>query len=345
MKRPDMPLTVAGASVVRGATTLTAHDWRGQVADAWAAAEPTTERALCECVYGDAGLDARAQCASVDAPDTVRFRAAAGQSQRNLAHAALEVLFADPGLGASAADCQLLVYAAASIDWRYQQSPVGWLAVSHGLTRRPHFALSQLQGASLAAAAGVIDAMLPAAGHAVLVAAEAWPVPFPRTCAGPVLLGDAAAALWLTRDPVPGLRLHGTYERSHDPFLAPGHAARTVRIEPDRLLECAERAIRASLARHGLAAAAIDCWLPSGLDPGLDETLRGRCAPGARQPALPRADDGYLCCAAAPALCADALESVRAGDLEDGALLLSWGASLGGAIGVSLWQASAGARP
>jgi hypothetical protein len=347
MKHPEMPLTLAGASVVRGANTLSAHDWRERVVQAWTAPEPTPERGLCDLVHGAAGLDARVAHMPVRAPGPLRFRDAGGRSQRDLAHAALEALFADQGRHARAERCQLLLYAAASIDSRYHQSPVGWLAATHRLADRPHFALSQLQGASLAAAAEIIDAMLPAGGAAALVAAEAWPVPFPRACAGSAPLGDAGAALWLTRDLVSGLRLHGAHQQSHDPFLVPDSGARSARIAPDRLLASAEQAIGAALARHGVAATALRGWLPSGLDPELDETLRRRCAPAARDAALPREDDGYLCCAAAPALCADVLASIRAGELEDGALLLSWGASLGGAIGVSLWRvaASAGGRP
>jgi len=333
-----MALTLASAAVVRPPATQAFGAWRAAAARTFDAATSTPERSLCETVYGDAGLDARRLGAALPAPERARFRDAGAHTQRDLALAAFDALLQAPGGPGTADDCSLLLYAAASMDVHFHQSPVGWLAARYKLTRRPHFALAQLQGAALAGAADIIDAMLDVDGAAAFVAAEAWPLPFPRACAGPSLLGDAGAALWLTRACVPGLRLAGTWQQSCDPFVLPGHGDQGGAILHAHLRVAAEQVLLAALAYHGFDTAMVDGWLPSGFDMALDESLRQRCAPRATYAALPRADDGWFCSAASAVLCADVLDRVRAGELADGALLLSWGVSLGGAIGVSLWR-------
>lgn len=333
-----MTLTLTSAALVRPPATESFGAWRDAARRSFDEAVPTPERSLCETVYGDAGLDPRAlgDAGQVRAP--TRFRDARGRSQRDLALCAFDALLAAPNGPGDAAGCDLLVYAASSMDVHFHQSPVGWLAAQHQLTRRPHFALSQLQGASLAGALDIIDAMLGSDGAAVFVAAEAWPLPFPRGAAAPAVLADAGAALWLTRASVPGLRLVGTWQHSDDPFVVPGPDGAGSRLRYAHLRAAAEHGVRALLARCGCTAAQVDGWLPSGFDMALDESLRRNCAPNAAYAALPRIDDGWFCSAAAAALCVDVLERLHAGRMADGALLLSWGPSLGGAIGACLWR-------
>lgn len=339
MNLAEVALTLTHATTVRPVATQSLDEWRELVAASYASAEAAPSRALCELLFAEIGQDAKRSIRMDGAAAHVRFRAAGGESQRELANQALTQLIGQLAEGEAGQRCELLVYASASMDERIHQAPAGWLASLHGLSRQPHFALSQLQGASLAAGVDIIAAMLsPENGAGLFVAAEKWPLPFSRVAHAPAALGDAAVALWFVRGEAPGLRLVGNCQQGYPPFLMrnpDGQAEPCMDREP--LLEAAQRTIAEALLRHNLRAEQIDGWLPSGLDAPFEEELRRRCGISAPYVAQARPDDGYFCSAAMPALCADVLQRIAAGELADGALLLSWGVSLGGGIGVVLW--------
>lgn len=105
------------------------------------------------------------------------------------------------------------------------------------------------------------------------------------------------------------------------------------------LLDAAESTASDCLALHGFSANDVSGWIPSGLDGALEEELRSRLGVRAPFAARPLPDDGYWSAAASPLSIADALNGVRSGELSDGALLFSWGASFGSGIGTQLWRA------
>lgn len=338
---PLAALTLVRAAAVRPTRTQSLAHWREEALAAYACADAAPYRGLTEMLFAQTGHDGRALCEQIGLPAETRFREASGQTQGDLARQALAALVDSLADAAVLARCKLAVYAAASVDEHFFQSTIARLAGSFGFSSLPHFSLAQLQGASLPAAAELIAAMLRDEGDAALfVSAEKWPTPFPRALDVPAVLADGAAALWFERGDAAGLRYAGGSQRSFDPFVTERlqHGRRTPGIAMPALLEAAAAVIAQCLAEQGLSPRDVAGWIPSGMDARADAALRERLGIEAELVAAPRADDGYLCAAAAGTLLADLLARVGAGDFADGELWLSWGASFGGGIGVALWR-------
>ena len=329
MHSAEACLTLHAASVCRPQATQTVDDWLAARAELLARPEMSVNRRL-------AGLLAAGDGRTPPlAARQARFRAEPEAAQRALADRALGELLA--GRGAALDACSLLLYTAASVDEHVLQAPVGWLASRHGMSDRQHYALAQLEGASMALAVDLIDASLADGQAALLVAAEKWPQPFPRCVHDGAVLADVGVALWLVRGAAPGLALLASAQRSGTPFMRNIDSG----LDTAALLDAASALVRATLGEHGIAPASIHGWLEAGPDAALEAPLRARCGVAPAYLGRPRSDDGYFCSAAGPALCAAALDDIAAGVLADGALLVSWGASLSGAVGVCVWQVRA----
>jgi hypothetical protein len=363
------PLTVTRARVVRPPEICTVASWAAEVETSYAGEDRSEERRLAEFWFSQTGHDVAALCrgSSRVPPAAAGFRRARGETQLELASEALAALVSDPGC--LLRRCQLALCSTSSVDAStIFQSLAGWVAGRAGLSRLPHFSVSSLQGASLAGATEILDTMLlePGAG-ALFVAVERWALPFPRLWGEATVLGDGAVALWFVRGEDRGLRHLGSVQRSFDPFIveapdAPAPEgpdpdgdyrlrvvararaageARSLTPHWEALLAAATSVVGDCLQRRGVGAADLDGWIPSALDGAIEETLRHRLGASAPLAAAPHPGDGYLCAAATPALLADVLDGIGAGPLEDGALLLSWGASLGGAVSAQLWSVAA----
>jgi hypothetical protein len=327
MLRAEPRLTLRTASVCRPAATQTVGQWLAARTALLAQPQPSVNRRLSGLLAAGAGRT------PPPAAWQTRFRAEPEAAQRTLAERALGSLLAS----VSVDTCTLLLYTAASVDEHVLQAPAGWLASRHGLSSRRHYALAQLEGASMALAVDLIDASLDDGQAALLVAAEKWPQPFPRCLHDGAVLADVGVALWLARGAAPGLGLLATAQCCVAPFLRDTAAG----LDTAALLDAAAALVTSTLCEHGIDPAAVGGWLEGGPDLSLEAPLRARCGVRPAYRGRPRADDGYFCSAAAPALCAAALDDIAAGLLADGTLLLSWGASSSGAVGVCLWQVRA----
>jgi 3-oxoacyl-[acyl-carrier-protein] synthase III len=335
------PLMLVRAAAVRPQQTSDVAQWRDRARVQYAAAEPTPYRGLTEMLFAQMGQRAVWVTQHPHVSPGARYRDAGTQTQAELAHQALATLIESLPDAASLRHCRLALYAAASVDEHFYQSTIGRLAATFGFSSVPHFSIGQLQGASLCAAAELIAAMLPNDGDAALfVCAEKWPTPFPRVCDAPAVLGDGAAAMWFERAHRCGVRYAGGKQQSFDPFLARCmHSGEPMpSIAMIDLLDAAADLIANCLEEHDLCRQDIAGWIASGISSQADEALRERLGIAAPLAAKPRIDDGYLCAASSGMSMADVLEHVRRGEIADDALLLSWGASFGGAIGVALWR-------
>jgi hypothetical protein len=335
------PLTLVRAAAVRPPRTSDVAQWREEVGAAYVRAEPSPYRGLTEMLFAQTGERAAALCERIPVPLETNFRDARGETQGELALQALAALVKSLPDAVALQRCKLAVYAAASVDEHFFRSTISSLGARFGFSSLPHFALSQLQGASLTAAVELIAAMLRHEGEgALLIVAEAWPTPFPRLCDVPSVLGDGAAALWFERRHRAGLRLVGSRQQSFDPFVAQhtdsGEAMPSILMQD--LLDAAAEVIERCIDERGVAKRDIAGWISSGISTQCDGALRERL--GIEVPLIvePRSDDGYLCAAASGVLVADLLERAAAGAIADGTLVLSWGASFGGGIGVALWR-------
>ncbi|KFE69497.1 hypothetical protein DB31_6472 [Hyalangium minutum] len=183
------------------------------------------DRATAEFLYSQIGHDPLAHCRrgvdSVALPRGQRFRFSRAQTQLDMACQAVAALGDVLPKKELAARCGLVVCSATSLDESgLFHSMIGGVTGAVGLSRVPYFAVSQLQGASLAGAVDIIDAMLTQPGSgALFIAVERWPIAFPRVWSASTVLGDGAVAAWFTRGEGPGLRYVSGVVRSFNPFI------------------------------------------------------------------------------------------------------------------------------
>ncbi|MCA3242308.1 MAG: hypothetical protein ING89_13510 [Rubrivivax sp.] len=343
------PLTLVHSASAQPVAHTALGRWRERALAVWSGSATPREqqqRGLAEIMFGEVACHPHAVCEATPAAlAAVRFSDAGAASQGELAEAALRELLA--GLDApTLRRCKLALYGTASVDDHFFRSTLSGLAASHGFSAVPHFGLAQLQGATLAAAAEVAEAMLTADGEAaLLLAADAWPLPLPRHWDTLAPLGDGATALWLVRTEQPGLQFVGARQSSFDPFVREREGVAAPLVDQEALFEAASATLAVGLSELGVEAADLGVWLESGLAPvrerGIDARLRERLGALGAESLAPAPDEGYLCAAAAPALLGQALARSRAGAWLHGTLVLCWGASLGGGVGMSLWRVCA----
>ncbi|WP_224360662.1 hypothetical protein [Hyalangium versicolor] len=378
MNAAEAPLTLAWARVARPPDFLDLPGWTAAVTAEYATTEVSLERGIAEFLHAQIGHDSRELCglgAEMTAPpEGLRFRISRTRTQAELAGQAVAALAEVLPMKELAARCELVVCSATSLDESgIFHSMIGGIVGTVGLSHVPHFAVSQLQGASLPGAVDIIDSMLTKPGRgALFIAAERWPVAFPRRWDSSTVLGDGAVAAWFTREEQPGLRYVGGTVRSFNPFIrepplevrplpsfevrglpplrgdstganktpAP-RARRSLTLDTPAMLDAAESVIADCLREHGVTPMGLSGWISSGLHPDVDLRLRERL--GVRAPVFaPREDDGYWCAAAAPALLAELSDGVRTGRVRNDGSFLSWGMSYGGSVGAQLWCSVSG---
>jgi 3-oxoacyl-[acyl-carrier-protein] synthase III len=297
-------------------------------------------REFCELLFKATPCEPRALCAAgVASPEQVFAQAPTG-SQLDLAVQAVQGLSGGNAVPRQVSDARLIIYATSSIDEDPHRSTVSCLAAQFGASAVPHFGLGQLQAASLDVATELIDGSLSEDGAcALFVAAERWPLPYPRLWDGRAM-ADGAAALWFVRGQQPGLHYLGGIQRGHDPFVsAEGGAGGEPRIAYAAIEDAVAEAVIALLDGQGIGAPDVDGWVCGALDAEMDLRLQQRIGakPRHRVPAPP--DAGHLGTVTAPLLLAELLDQVNTRRIPHGSLILSWNAGLGGTVTASLWRA------
>lgn len=340
------PLTLVHSASAQPVERTALGLWRERALAVWTGGGAPREqqrRGLAEIMFGEVACHPHAVCEATPAERAaVTFSDAGAASQSELAEAALRELLA--GLDAPTLKrCKLALYGTASVDDHFFRSTLSGLAASHGFSAVPHFGLAQLQGATLAAAAEVAEAMLTADGEAaLLLAVDTWPLPQPRQWDTLAPLGDGATALWLVRAEQPGLQFIGARQASFEPFVQVSAGAAVPIVDHEALFEAASQTLAGGLQELGVEPSDLGVWLDSGLSAaqalGIDARLRERVGALDAESVAPAPDEGYLCAAAAPALLGQVLARSCAGALPNGTLVLCWGASLGGGVGMSLWR-------
>ena len=328
-----MPLTITDAVSHTPAGRQPVADWRRAFDVAWDDPGDDHYRGVLGLMFTEARRDPRHLGARGDIEAGDRVIAADGATQVDLARDVAGALL--DRIGDDRGRCALVLYASASLDEEVYVSPVGRLTADLGLHGTAHFSVGQLQGASLAGALDIADAML--AGRegaaAMLVAAERWPQPAPRLVDNATLLADGAAALWLSNAPdAAGLRVLATVNRSCASFLDDDG-----QIDADALAMEAGGAIRLLVAGHSGGAVRL---LPSELGPRIDRLVAEHAGV-----ALSAPQDGSRqnrLSVAAPARVAAALADLRAQAPDAAADLIAWGASYAGGIGAALLRPTEG---
>jgi hypothetical protein len=311
-------LTLAQATVVRPPMLRSVESWVAETQDCLARVPAPDYRGVTTLLFDE--IDGRLplfcdpELVRSRIRSETRFRAADDTTLSGLAEAAVHGLVRTVGAAAVKA-CDVAIYSTSGVDEAYlQSSTIGRLASQFGFSQTPHLGLLQLQGASLPGAIDLIEAMLPdrSEAAALFVATEKWPVPFPRVVSDGIVLGDAAAALWICRsDAVPGLQVVGSALRSCEPFIqpdAPWHGD-----ERPRLVSAAADLVADCLHEHGIAPAAVSGWICSGLGAGIDRAVRQRVGVAPSLIAGENSPDGYLSAAAIPVGAAEVLDCMRAG--------------------------------
>jgi hypothetical protein len=371
-------LTLAQAAVVRPPMLRSVESWVAETQDCLARVPPPDYRGVTTLLFDE--IDGRLPLFCD--PELVRswirsetrFRAADDTTLSGV-HGLVGAVGA---VGAAAVKaCGVAIYSTSGVDEAYlQSSTIGRLASQFGFSQTPHLGLLQLQGASLPGAIDLIEAMLPdrSEAAALFVATEKWPVPFPRVVSDGIVLGDAAAALWICRsDAVPGLQVVGSALRSCEPFIqpdAPWHGD-----ERPRLVSAAADLVADCLHAHGIAPAAVSGWICSGLGAGIDRAVRQRVGVAPSLIAGENSPDGYLSAAAIPVGAAEVLDCMRAGGrqpdgidpvgispggippagispnsidphgIDPDGIIVTFGVSFGGSVGVLLLRPVHGVAP
>jgi hypothetical protein len=173
----------------------------------------------------------------------------------------------------------------------------------------------------------------PRAG-ALFVAAEKWPVPYPRVLSNGIVLGDAAVALWIVRaGDMPGLQVIGHALHSCDPCL-----------DFRQLIELATEAVSCCLRSNCVDKGDVSGWICSGLDACLDHEVRRRLELVPALIAGRNEPGGYLSAAAIPIGISEILEHPQGGRGRRDGVIVALGVSFGGSIGVLLLRPVDGAQ-
>lgn len=337
---PDLGLMLVRASSVVP-ERMSIVDWQEGAMRALAGADGSGYAQMCDSLFGPTPFELRALCErSVPDPGTA-FGVVAQGHQLDLARRAVAGLLRGEDGANPRLDARMLVYATNSIDEHYFRSTVANVAVDLGLASIPHFSVGQAHGSALDLAIGMIGgALAQNAASALFLAAERWPMPYPRAW-GFAPLSDGAAALVFSAAPgAAGLQHVDSVCRGSRPFLStpcPGGPAPL--IDRERLRAEALEAIRELLDRQSVGGDELEGWLSCSLDGTLDGVVRGDMAPAVPHVIGHGADAGDAASAAPPMLLASLLDLVLARRARAGGLWLSWSVALGGTVSASLWRA------
>lgn len=349
MSEHDAVLTIVGGGQALPESSRTVEEWRIQAEACIGNAEITPYRGMTALLFGEVGISVSEHMDKIrlckGSTEGLSFRDARNTTQAQLADAAAANLFDGPEGANDRKQCRLTIFATSSIDENFFQSTVSRIASEYGLSRAPHFALGQLDGASIIAAIEVVDGMIEGEdldATATLIAAEKWPLPYPRLLPLWAVLGDGAAALSLSRDPSrAGLRVLGTLVESHDPFVEPGG-------DWANLNACLSAEVAATskrlLVRLGVDVATLTGCIPSGMCRALDCEILTLLGVSCDFIEVLDVHDGYLGAATAPLLLASLLQRFQAGELAAGATCLLWACSFGGAVAAMVVQTHEGSR-
>lgn len=330
-------LTIVGAGCAVPKSTRSVEHWRRLAKGCMEDIEITAYRGMTALLFDEINssvaehLEIIRQRTAVT--DALSFRDADCESQANLAIAAVDDLFQASAGGQDREQCRLAILSTSSVDEAFFQSTVSRVVSEFGLSRVPHFALGQLQGASIIAAIEVVEGMIDAddaAATATLIAAEKWPLPYPRLLPLSAVLGDGAAALSVSRDSSRGgLRVLGTLVESHDPFVEPGGDWEDLGVCMSEKIAAASKRL---LNRLKIDVAALSGYIPSGLSREMDREVKANLCASIEFAEIPDVDDGYLGAATTPLLLASLLKKFRAGELAAAATYLVWACSFGGTV-------------
>lgn len=344
MSAADQPLTIVGAGTALPTARRSISAWLREVDDCLGETEASSYRGMSALLFDEIGSSVGEQLARIRAGSefdgSARFGQAIDATQADLACSATAQLF-DGETGADRREhCRLTVFTTSGVDENFYQSTASLIASRFGLSRSPHFGLGQLQGASLIAALDVVDSLFestdPADG-ATIIAAEKWPTPFPRLLPLPAVLGDGAVALGVSRDPEqPGLRVLGTLVHQVPAFVQPDD---TGELDHRALVESAIDVSVRLLDALGIGRDGLSGCLPSGLHPDIDQAVHEGIACDTDFVVVPDSDAGYLAAAATPAMLAELLHRVCAGEFRNGARFLAWALSLTGCVAAMVVQA------
>ncbi len=267
---------------------------------------------------------------------TVPVAACHAETQAELAGRALAALSEQMG-PAALGKCRAIIYLTSSVDRAFFKSSVVQLAATHGMHRTPHWAIGQLQGASLPVALDIAHSLLDGdqGGGVLLIAAEAWPMPMPRAMGGTTVLCDGAVALWVSGDEAAaGLRVSVSESRSFDPFVSVGDQA--ISVDEAAMMEAAVETVAETLSAARLSASEV-AMRHSEMRPSFDDALCVRL--GIEVPGEDASDRGepwagWGCAAASPRQLAELLAAPA--DPDDARPVLLWNVSMAGGAGAVL---------
>lgn len=198
------------------------------------------------------------------------------------------------------------------------------------------FAIGQLQDVSFVMALEVALAMMNAdtgLQATLIVAAERWLPPFARRTGTLTVMGDGAAAVLLSRDPVPGWLVRDVAIRT--PATAPLPAG--MNLQPAGAATLQE-IIDQTCLRAGVRAADIDWIMPASIDARIADEISSRCGvPEQRHWQTCEASPGHLCAADMPARLDALWKSVRP---AAGQRTLIWSSGFQGQAGCALLEFS-----
>ncbi|MCW3675960.1 3-oxoacyl-ACP synthase [Burkholderia cenocepacia] len=199
-------------------------------------------------------------------------------------------------------------------------------------SRRPPFAIGQLQDVSYATALDLTLAMMDAdteLNTVLIVAAERWLPPFSRYVDLHTRLADGAAAALLTRHPTPGWRVRGLTICT--PATPSSSSVIATPVDSATLIG----AINKALARAACQATQMDWIVPATTDNRLLRSIRAHGDLPLERIWLADDTPGHLCAAHTPAR----LDSLtRAVSPRDGQHLLVWSTGFHGQVACSILQ-------
>ncbi|HHT8996087.1 TPA: 3-oxoacyl-[acyl-carrier-protein] synthase III C-terminal domain-containing protein [Burkholderia cenocepacia] len=199
-------------------------------------------------------------------------------------------------------------------------------------SRRPPFAIGQLQDVSFATALDLTLAMMDAdieLNTVLIVAAERWLPPFSRYVDLHTLLADGAAAALVTRHPTPGWRVRGLTICT--PATPSSSSVIATPVNSATLMS----AINKALARAACQATQMDWIVPAKTDNRLLRSIRTHGDLPLERIWLADDTPGYLCAAHTPAR----LDSLtRAVSPRDGQHLLVWSTGFHSQVACAILQ-------
>ncbi|VWC78420.1 putative 3-oxoacyl-[acyl-carrier-protein] synthase [Burkholderia contaminans] len=199
-------------------------------------------------------------------------------------------------------------------------------------SRRPPFAIGQLQDVSFATALDLTLAMMDAdteLNTVLIVAAERWLPPFSRHVGLHTLLADGAAAALVTRHPAPGWRVRGLTICT--PAMHSSSSVIATPVDSATLMGAIDKA----LARAACQATQMDWIVPAKTDNGLLRSIRMHGDLPLERIWLGDDTPGHLCAAHTPAR----LDSLtRAVSPRDGQHLLIWSTGFHGQVACAILQ-------